>query len=191
MRETRDEYQEEATADTNKKTKGKNCFYLKIIALALCCSFLGGVIGSAATLLTSDFLVEKNITDIIEQNKDFTVESHIRLRTPFTLHMRIAKSFIENEFLTEPYIGISVTNSVEPRGVKIDGVEKGSPADKAHLYAGDIITMVDNSRIYIADDLKDYIKKAGIGDEIKLTVYRNGYTIDCTVTVGEHSRFEK
>lgn len=42
-----------------------------------------------------------------------------------------------------------------------------------------------------ANDLVKIIEKADTGDELLLTVYRQGDTVDCTITVGEHSRFRK
>lgn len=176
---------------TEKTIKGKKSFYLKIIALALCCSLLGGIIGGGAVIFTGNIIAENELSEILKDNKGFTIESHFRFRNPFAFHLGIAKDFLEEEILKEPYIGISITDSSDPTGALVDSVEKGSPAAKGTLQSGDVITMVNNAKIYSGDDLAKIIEKTKSGDELLLTVYRQGDTVDCTVTVGEHSRFGK
>lgn len=189
MDEKRDAYTQETPENVNQKPKSKKGFYLKIIALALCCSIFGGIIGGGAVIFTGNALAEKELSEILEDNKEFVIESHIRFSNPFAFRIGIAKDFIEEEILKEPYIGISVADSTDPKGAKIEGVEKGSPAAKGGLQDGDIITMVNNDKIYNGEDLADIIKKSDSGDELQFTVYRPTETVDCTVTVGEHSRF--
>lgn len=179
------------TEQSQTEKKSKKGFYLKIVALALCCSLLGGVIGGGAVIFTGNIIAENELSEFLKDNKGFAIESHFRFSNPFAFHIGVAKDFLEEEILKEPYIGISVADSTEPEGALIDSVEKGSPAAKADLQKGDIITMVNNAKIYSRNDLVKIIEKADTGDELLLTVYRQGDTVDCTVTVGEHSRFGK
>ena len=76
----------------------------------------------------------------------------------------------------------------------------GSPADKAGLQAsdkafdsngeqvmigGDVVTAVDGKAVETMQDLSAAIKAQKPGDEIELTVLRNGKEITVAVTLGE------
>lgn len=188
MDEQREACVQEPKEVKEKKPKGKS-FYLKIIALALCCSLLGGIVGGGAVFLAGNALAEKELTEILDNNKDFVIGNHIRIHNPLAFHFGIAKNFVEEEILKEPYIGVSVSDSTEPTGALIETVEQGSPAARASVQSGDVITMVNNKKINSSSDLAKIISKSDAGDEICLTVCRQNQTFDCTVTVGEHSRF--
>ena len=129
------------------------------------------------------------MTEILENQIEHIVKSHIRLRNPLAYRFGNTKEFIEENILKESYIGVSVSDATEPEGAKIETVEKGSPAARASLQSGDVITMVDQVKIDSSSDLVKIISKAEEGDELVFTVYRQDITFDCTVTVGEHSRF--
>lgn len=108
----------------------------------------------------------------------------------------------ENGKLERPYIGVvyipitadvaaeyglSVSDGayIAPRGVTgQDPIVAGSPAEKADLKAGDIITKVDNNDINKSTSLTSLLGKHKVGDTIKLTVIRNGKTISVDVTLG-------
>ena len=47
-----------------------------------------------------------------------------------------------------------------------------------------MITAVDGNTM-TANELVDYIGKASVGQEIKLSIYRQGQTLELTVPVGE------
>ena len=67
------------------------------------------------------------------------------------------------------------------RGAKIEEVLDGTPADRAGLRKGDIITRVDSERIGGASDLVDALR--GKEGRVRLEVYRNGEprTIEATL----------
>jgi membrane-associated protease RseP (regulator of RpoE activity) len=58
------------------------------------------------------------------------------------------------------YFGVS-------HGVLVSSVEQGSPADKAGLKAGDVLTEVEGKRI---DDASDLVRELGAKDEGEVTV---------------------
>ncbi len=70
------------------------------------------------------------------------------------------------------------------QGALISSIIKESPADKAGLAAGDIITSVDNERIRNAQDLITLVLKKEIGDKINLGVIRNGRAAFVGVGIG-------
>ena len=103
----------------------------------------------------------------------------------------IVKSIIENGYIEKPYIGVSVlTVSDEtqkyglPGGASVQSITKDSPAEEAGLQVNDIITKVNDTEIASSTELVKIVRAANPGDELKLTVYRQGETLELTITVG-------
>lgn len=55
---------------------------------------------------------------------------------------------------------------------RIDGVVPGTPAEKAHLQDGDVVTRVNGTRVYNGNDLIREVSKLAVGDEAELAVVR-------------------
>lgn len=64
-------------------------------------------------------------------------------------------------------------------------VVPGSPADKAGLREGDIITEVNEAKIDADHNLSMLLQKYAVGDTVTLTVLRNGATQRIQVTLAE------
>ena len=73
----------------------------------------------------------------------------------------------------------------KPMGALVRGVESGSPADKAGVEAGDIITKVEGKSIEKHSDLPRLVGSIKPGTKIAVTVFRRGATKDMTVAVAE------
>lgn len=71
------------------------------------------------------------------------------------------------------------------QGALIRGVEEGSPADKAGIEAGDIITRFDNKLVEKAADLPRLVGNSKPGSRVGLSVFRRGAVKELTVTVAE------
>lgn len=104
----------------------------------------------------------------------------------------IVESIIEKGYVSKPYIGVSVSNvSSEsqlyglPQGAAVQSVTEGSPAEKAGLQRGDIITGANDTEITGSDDLVTMVRKMAVGDTLNVTVYRQGETLNLTITVEE------
>ena len=82
------------------------------------------------------------------------------------------------------------------KGVVVGSVQPGSPADKAGLqpltqdisgsntHIGDIITAIDGHPTRQIDDIINYVdSNKNVGDNVKLTINRNGQTTDVTATL--------
>ena len=63
-------------------------------------------------------------------------------------------------------------------------VVAGSPADKAGLQPGDIVTSIDGTTLDASHTLDQVVAGYAPGQTIKLTVLRNGQTQDVSVTLG-------
>jgi serine protease Do len=92
-------------------------------------------------------------------------------------------------------IGVSITAVTKevaesiglgaPKGALVQGVEPGSPADKAGVEPGDIITQVDGRPVDKSGDLPRIIAGTTPGARSTLQVFRRGSRRDLNVTVGE------
>lgn len=99
-----------------------------------------------------------------------------------------ARGRIVRPFLGVEYVIITEDLSVLrklPQGAFIQRVVSGTPAEAAGLKAGDIIVKVDGAEISESHTLAEVIRSHKVGDAFKLTVDRNGQTLDLTATLGE------
>ncbi len=104
----------------------------------------------------------------------------------------IVESIIEKGYISKPYIGITVTDVSQqtqlygiPAGAAVQAAEENGPAAAAGLMAGDIITEMNGKEITGSNQLVELIGNSTPGDTLVLTVFRQGQTLELTVTVGE------
>ncbi|MBD8870282.1 S1C family serine protease [Nocardioides donggukensis] len=82
-----------------------------------------------------------------------------------------------------PVIGATVTTDESGQGALIDGIEPGSPAAKGGLKAGDVVTAVDERQVTDSPTLIVAIRTHLPGEEITLTVDRDGDQREIAVTL--------
>ncbi len=70
-------------------------------------------------------------------------------------------------------------------GVYIDAVEENTGAANADLRSGDIIKQVDNIEVHQFPDLTGYLSTKKPGDEVKVTVERDGEKLTLPVMLSE------
>jgi serine protease DegQ len=68
-------------------------------------------------------------------------------------------------------------------GVVVNGVERGSPAERAGIQKGDVIVAFRGEPIKSAQDLRNRIGLAAVGTEAPLTVLRDGKRRDLTASI--------
>ena len=73
----------------------------------------------------------------------------------------------------------------KPTGALVRGVENGSPADKAGVEAGDIITRFDGKVIEKHSDLPRLVGSIKPGTKSAMTVFRRGSSKELAVTIAE------
>ena len=85
-------------------------------------------------------------------------------------------------------LALNMTDMAEqagvPTGALVEGVVKGKPADQAGILAGDIIVEANGEKIETHEQLVNIVLGCMIGDELKVTVYRDGETLDITIVIG-------
>lgn len=121
---------------------------------------------------------------------------------PIETALKYADKIINNEEIITPYMGIQMLNINEAyyyrefrnlieeskleKGVVIATVENDSPAAKAGLKQGDIITKIDNEDANSIAYLRYVLFKHEVGDKIKITYIRNGKESKTTITLGKN-----
>jgi C-terminal processing protease CtpA/Prc len=76
------------------------------------------------------------------------------------------------------------------RGVLVSGVEEDSPADKAGIEEGDIITKFDGQKVASPEELRSAVQTLDPGEEATVEVLHDGKTASKSVIVGEREHSE-
>jgi S1-C subfamily serine protease len=71
------------------------------------------------------------------------------------------------------------------RGALVNSVQSGSPADKAGIRRGDVITSVNGAAVKDSNDLRNNVGQMAPGSTAKLTVVRDGKEQTFAVTLAE------
>jgi putative serine protease PepD len=97
---------------------------------------------------------------------------------------QVVSKLVKGEKVTHPYLGVSIGTPANRSGAQVATVRNGSPADKAGLKAGDVITAFGGETITSPDDLTAAVAAKQPGDKVSITYVRNGTTHTTEVTIG-------
>ena len=76
-------------------------------------------------------------------------------------------------------------NVAEGTGALVAGVQDGSPAARAGVKAGDIITHYDGQKVATSADLPKLVAATAVGRQVPVTVVREGKKVALNVTVAQ------
>jgi S1-C subfamily serine protease len=136
--------------------------------------------------------------------------SGVGFAVPVNTVRRVVPSLIEDGSYADPWVGIQGL-SIDPliaeqlsltvdRGALVQGVVPGGPADLAGLRAtdpgfsvddpdpaklGDLIVAIDGDPVRGMDDLILYLAGTRVGQQVELTVFRDGVEQVVTLTLQE------
>ena len=120
--------------------------------------------------------------------------SGVGFAIPSNYAMNIAQQIMDGKEVEHAYLGVQLRsvdagnaaslNSNVDAGAYIGVVMEGSPAQKAGLQVGDIITKLDNIPISSAAELVINIRGHLVGDKVKIEYQRDGKTQTVEVTLG-------
>lgn len=90
---------------------------------------------------------------------------------------RIPRGGVATVAAPRSYAGVNDFETYENRGVTFANVEPpGSPADKAGLVGGDIITTVDGQPVHSDDEMMEILRRIPIGKTVDVIYIRDGET---------------
>jgi S1-C subfamily serine protease len=150
------------------------------------------------------------------------VYSGVGFAIPSNMVQKVVSSLLKNGSYEHPYMGITgitvspeisnATHLNDTKGILVVDITANSPADKAGIRGGDVLTTVDgqdirlggdiifaidNQSVRTMEDLLSYLEEQkAVGDNIELSVIRDGKTqhIDMILTArptqGAENRFQ-
>ena len=120
---------------------------------------------------------------------------NIGFAVPVSTLKQVLPQLRENGKVSRGYLGIQVSNLSYTQaqafglestdGALVGSVDSDTPAGKAGVRHGDIITEVDNIKVKTTRDLINYVAAKPPGASVSLKVWRDGKTFDREVKLGE------
>ncbi|HKA13095.1 MAG TPA: trypsin-like peptidase domain-containing protein [Candidatus Dormibacteraeota bacterium] len=111
---------------------------------------------------------------------------------PSAILQRVAQSLVQGKTPGHPYVGICTqpveaalaTNpNIKGYGVVVLKILPGTPAEKAGMESGDVIQKIDKTDLNNGQTLGGVLQLHSPGDTVKMTVLREGSTVDLSVTL--------
>ena len=112
---------------------------------------------------------------------------------PVNMAKPIFEQLIQKGSVSRGYMGVTiqpVTEELaqsfglkEAKGALVNDVIKNSPADKAGIRQGDVITALNGSEIKEPSQLQRLVGEAGIGKVVKIAVFRDGKPLELNITL--------
>jgi len=113
---------------------------------------------------------------------------------PINMAKPIFSQLIQKGSVSRGYMGVTIQPMTEDlansfglkstRGALVNDVLKGSPADKAGIKQGDVITALNGAEVKDPAHLQRQVAEAGIGKPVKVTVIRDGKAVELGIVLG-------
>src|SRR3979490_2857402 len=118
---------------------------------------------------------------------------------PSNMAIGVYNQLIANGKVTRGSIGVSFTETQgsnpivlkelgAPYGIVLQRVESGSPAEKAGLQSGDVITSVNGEPVHNGSDLVNPIASTAVGNNIHVTYVRDKKEHEASLTVADRTK---
>ena len=116
---------------------------------------------------------------------------------PSNTVLSICKNIIAKENSPEPYIGITVSEKYTaeilefygyPAGAVVLSVDNGSPAHKAGIEKGDIITEFNGKEITDYSMLGEILNNCSPEQKVSIKIYRSGRSYSANITIGSNNQ---
>ena len=119
----------------------------------------------------------------------------IGFAVPVSLARQVMDQIATNGHVTRAYLGVTIQEVTPgiaramgldgPKGALVSDVTAGSPAQKAGLQSGDVITSVNGKPVLESNQLRMEISMMGTNAPLKLQVFRNGATVNLSAVTAE------
>ncbi|MFI6735921.1 S1C family serine protease [Nonomuraea sp. NPDC050451] len=105
---------------------------------------------------------------------------------PVNTAKQVSEQLISQGKVTHAFLGVSVTDATgDVPGALVRQVSAGSPAEKAGLKQGDLITKIGNTAVSGGDTVVGQVRGFKVGQQVPVTYQRDGKTDTVTVTMEE------
>jgi putative serine protease PepD len=126
------------------------------------------------------------INDAIRPGDNSDGNVGIGFAIPIDLAARSAAAIAQGKQVQTGYLGVSAADpGGNQDGALVQDVVSGSPAAKAGLQAGDLVTAVDGQAVQNSGEMVARIRGHKPGDKVTITVDRNGSQTTISATLGE------
>ena len=112
---------------------------------------------------------------------------------PSNLVSKVVKDIIDFGIVQRGFLGVNIREIDDElakdlkldkiQGAYIAEVNKGSAAENGGIKRGDVITKVGDIIIKNSADLQEHIARYRPGDKVKITIYRDGKTVEKEITL--------
>jgi len=122
------------------------------------------------------------INDQILNAGDTNDNAGVGFAVPIDASKKVAETLIAGGTVQHAYVGVRIESVTG--GARIVKVVVGSPASKAGLKVGDVITAFDGKTVTSADELTAAVAAAKAGESVSVTVRSGSTTKNVSVTLG-------
>jgi serine protease Do len=112
---------------------------------------------------------------------------------PVTLAKSVVTQLADSGKVTRGWLGVGIQSvtpdlaksfgRAETTGVLVSSVSEGSPAERAGLKSGDIVTEYDGRKVERAADLSRAVAGTAVGRDVRLTAVRDGMPVTVTAKI--------
>ena len=112
---------------------------------------------------------------------------------PVNMAKPVFSQLIQKGSVSRGYMGVTIQPVTEElaqsfglkqaKGALVNDVIKGGPADKAGIRQGDVITALNSNEVKDPSHLQRLVAEAGIGKVVKITIFREGKTLELGITL--------
>ena len=116
---------------------------------------------------------------------------------PIDIALQVKDQLVKDGKVTRGYVGVYIQQVTQdlaesfglktPEGALVTKIEKGSPAEKAGLKAGDVITALNDRKVTSSSSLPMLVSSLRPGTKAELTVIRDKKEIKLDITIGTNS----
>jgi putative serine protease PepD len=135
----------------------------------------GPLLDSAGKVIGVNAQIESNSND----------NAGVGFAIPIDAVKSVADTVISGGQVQHAYLGVQIGDTTDDAGAQVSRVVAGSPAAKAGLQAGDVVTAIGGKQISTADDLTALVATYEPGDKVAVTLERNGSTKTVDLTFGQ------
>jgi serine protease Do len=118
---------------------------------------------------------------------------------PINMARDVADQLMKSGKVVRGYLGVypqditedlkNANGLLSTQGALVAQVDKNTPAEKAGLQVGDVVTKFDGNPVNDAQQFRFLVAQAGPGAQVNIEVLRNGITKDIKVKLGDRTEF--